>query len=284
VKPTLAVTSEWRPREFRHEPMRQFYSDSKPHHADVGPSAGGATARKPPRTPADPPTTALDAANLRLLRIFFLGRTLLIPFFVGMLVALTRPDGRMMLASLGLGALVLASVRYFQIHYEAPVTGAVFALVALGLERIDAWRPRSIRVGSVLAALVIAATAISVERKAERIIDMHTAFGFDLSGPRRAEATRQLRATEGRDLVIVEYGPEHIPHHEYVYNAADIDSADIVWARDMGAEQNRALLEYFKDRRVWRYRDGFGAGVDGLWPDAETKAPVSGKSVPTPSG
>ena len=38
---------------------------------------------------------------------------------------------------------------------------------------------------------------------------------------------------------------------EWVYNAADIDSAKVVWARDMTPALNRELIGYFKDRRMW---------------------------------
>jgi hypothetical protein len=37
-----------------------------------------------------------------------------------------------------------------------------------------------------------------------------------------------------------------------VWNAADIDGSKVVWARDMGEAANQELLDYFKDRRVWR--------------------------------
>ena len=47
------------------------------------------------------------------------------------------------------------------------------------------------------------------------------------------------------------YGPEHGSHIEWVYNRADIDGAKVVWARDMGEEQNQELLRYFSNRRVW---------------------------------
>ena len=41
------------------------------------------------------------------------------------------------------------------------------------------------------------------------------------------------------------------PHEEWVYNRADIDRQQVVWAQDMGAEENRKLTEYFKDRSIW---------------------------------
>jgi hypothetical protein len=52
-------------------------------------------------------------------------------------------------------------------------------------------------------------------------------------------------------LAIVRYRSPHDAWNEWVYNGADIDNSKVVWARDMGKEKNRELLEYFKDRQVW---------------------------------
>ncbi len=62
---------------------------------------------------------------------------------------------------------------------------------------------------------------------------------------------RDLEQSQERHLVIVRYGPNHSPHEEWIYNRADIDTAKVVWAREMGPQAERELLEYFKDRRVW---------------------------------
>jgi hypothetical protein len=43
----------------------------------------------------------------------------------------------------------------------------------------------------------------------------------------------------------------HDPLLDWVYNLADIDHTKVVWARDMGPEQNEELLRYYSDRRVW---------------------------------
>ncbi len=54
--------------------------------------------------------------------------------------------------------------------------------------------------------------------------------------------------------MLVSYKSDGNPDtpREWVYNAADIDSAKIVWAWDMGAAKNQELIDYFKDRQVWR--------------------------------
>ncbi|MFI5396496.1 MAG: hypothetical protein ACHQ9S_13265 [Candidatus Binatia bacterium] len=42
----------------------------------------------------------------------------------------------------------------------------------------------------------------------------------------------------------------HSVLEEWVYNDADIDGATMVWAREMEPDRNRALVEYFKDRKI----------------------------------
>ena len=38
---------------------------------------------------------------------------------------------------------------------------------------------------------------------------------------------------------------------EWVYNAANIDSSKVIWAREMDAANNLDLIRYYKDRQVW---------------------------------
>jgi hypothetical protein len=66
----------------------------------------------------------------------------------------------------------------------------------------------------------------------------------------RLQVTRELSQLDGQQLVIVRYSPTHDVDHEWVYNDADIDGAKVVWARDMGA-QNEELLRYFGNREAW---------------------------------
>ena len=67
----------------------------------------------------------------------------------------------------------------------------------------------------------------------------------------RAGILKFLGGLSGKQLVFVRYGRAHDVNHEWVYNHADIDGSTVVWARSMGPDKDRALISYFKDRRVW---------------------------------
>ncbi len=54
-----------------------------------------------------------------------------------------------------------------------------------------------------------------------------------------------------RHLIVVRYSPGHIWYREWVNNRAEIDEAQVVWARELDNEANRKLLNYFKERRIW---------------------------------
>jgi ketosteroid isomerase-like protein len=40
-------------------------------------------------------------------------------------------------------------------------------------------------------------------------------------------------------------------HHEWVYNAADIDAAKVAWAREVPGQDLKPLLDYYHDRKIW---------------------------------
>src|SRR5262249_26008905 len=67
----------------------------------------------------------------------------------------------------------------------------------------------------------------------------------------RARVVSELNTIPGLHLIFVSYKPGHDTRAEWVYNAADIDSAKIVWARDMGRAQNEELVRNFSYRKIW---------------------------------
>ena len=68
----------------------------------------------------------------------------------------------------------------------------------------------------------------------------------------QAKVQQELEKLPGRHLALVRYAADHDPKSvEWVYNAADIDDARVVWAREMSPAKDRELLDYFRNRNVW---------------------------------
>ena len=66
----------------------------------------------------------------------------------------------------------------------------------------------------------------------------------------RVAINDKLHKTGERDLVFVRYHPQH-KITEWVFNAADIDSAKVIWARDLGFAENEKLRRYYSGRTIW---------------------------------
>jgi hypothetical protein len=131
-------------------------------------------------------------------------------------------------------------------HYLAPELPLVWIVVIESMIVVwTKWRNwgRSI----VAASIVSCALGLPSLFLSNAIRNIH----HDLSWPRsRIAAT--LAATPGKHLIFVKYLPGHsIVYDEWVYNEPDIDSSRIVWARDLGPEQNARCIDYFHGRRIW---------------------------------
>ncbi len=135
-------------------------------------------------------------------------------------------------------------------HYVAPMTGLVFVVAVQALRQVRLWRWRGLPAGRAyvralpVAFLLLVVLSVPLEHRAGPA-DRHV---------QRALVLERLSHEPGRHLVLVRYAPKPLgmEHEEWVYNGADIDAAKVVWAREMGPEEDRALLEYFRGRRVWR--------------------------------
>jgi hypothetical protein len=56
-------------------------------------------------------------------------------------------------------------------------------------------------------------------------------------------------------LILVRYSSTHDPNYEYVFNSADIDGSQIIWARDMGEAKDRELVDYYRgSRKLWLWQ------------------------------
>jgi len=190
--------------------------------------------------------------KLRAAWQFFLGPALTVPLIAVAWTWRSRKTRTFLFLAASLIA-AMSLVPWFAPHYAAPATVVVCALVIQGLRALRQWRP----------GLTHAIPTICVAMAAVRIVMALLPIPFVLNYPmtwattwsphlEREAVERRLDALGGRHLVIVHYAPGHDPLKEYVFNGADIDGSEIVWAQDMGAGRNQELLRYFVGRRVWR--------------------------------
>ena len=147
----------------------------------------------------------------------------------------------------------------FQLHYIAAVT-CLFVLVSVaGLERIGGAPARLIVF--LCVAHFIFWYGLHVFDDSEVSMAMRPYETWDAinhgNPERRIYVNRQLAAIPGKLLVFVRYYPQHIFQDEWVYNAADIDGARVVWARDLGEAEDEKLRSYYPDRAVWLLEPDF---------------------------
>jgi 4-amino-4-deoxy-L-arabinose transferase-like glycosyltransferase len=192
----------------------------------------------------------LDVCRRKIKTYFFgalpvSGAVVPVCFAVGLVISawLNRRRSGMMAALLALAlfgtGLMFSS--WYNIHYAAPGIPLLILLIVQGLRALRACQKRG-----RLLVLVILTGAISLSVSGIAFLLRSQPNRFQRQ---RTALTRQLLATGPPHLVFVRYAPGHDPDNEWVFNAADIDRAPIVWAREL--PDNQPLLDYFRDRQVW---------------------------------
>lgn len=152
--------------------------------------------------------------------------------------------------------------RYAFPHYAAVYFGVLALLVALGLQRLrqqPAW---------VLAILCVAwaadAEALGNQLRGRRDVRLMTVLWPTLEYPpfslnftaegfvRTKEAVElDLARRPGPHLVFVKYDATHNPHEEWVYNGANLQEQDVVWARYYTEESRERVKKEFGGRVCW---------------------------------
>ena len=152
-------------------------------------------------------------------------------------------------------ALLLVSAGFFASiwsfpHYAAPVTCVIFLLLVQAIRHLRRMRIEGRPIGLALscAAVLLLAGEIGLRALNHCCDPLEWTCQGD---PSRAAIEEKLSHTSGKHLILVRYEEDHNIHDEWVYNGAEIDSAKVLWARELDPEQNAKLLAYFKDRHVW---------------------------------
>ena len=178
---------------------------------------------------------------------FWWGAVLLLP---GLPFALRDKKLRLPVIILLLGTVGVFAVIWSFAHYAAPFTCILIALLVQSIRHLRTMRLASFPIGKWLSrAAILLLVFDTFSYTSHHACDplLWTCQG----DPSRVAVHTHLSNTSGKHLVIVRYAEYHNIHDEWVYNGAEIDSAKVLWARELGAAQNAKLFAYFKDRQIW---------------------------------
>lgn len=201
----------------------------------------------------------LWAEKARIFWLFFAGPALTLPFVLGILHLRSRRRAipRAVLAVSVAGWLVIGWA--FFPHYAGPVFGAILLVVVDGLRRLCGLRVARWRVGRLapvavaVPLLVTAACRLAAQPLGLQVGAWPPAWYSTVryAGYTRGALEEELRRRGGRHLVFVRYAPRHSPHLEWVFNAADLAAAPVLWARSMGPRADAELARYESGREAW---------------------------------
>jgi hypothetical protein len=150
-------------------------------------------------------------------------------------------------------ALVLAGswieVCYYQ-HYFAPAAAALLLTSVQSFRHLRLWQTDAKPVGLLLSraipCMVLATVLIG------RVHLLARPEPLPLNSL-RDQAAALISNGFDRHVILVRCTAQRTPHEEWVYNGADIDNQEVIWAHDLGDQENKRLLEYYKDRKIWLY-------------------------------
>ena len=137
-------------------------------------------------------------------------------------------------------------------HYAAPAVAALLVVLVQGFRHLRLWRYHGRPVGRFLSRAIPAVMlAIVLAREGVRLWKQVPVENTKAVNYRRDKLEGLLLEQGPAHLIVVRYTRNQVPHEEWIYNHADIDNSPVVWAQDLGAEENRRLLSYYHYRTVW---------------------------------
>lgn len=133
-------------------------------------------------------------------------------------------------------------------HYIAPISCLIFVIIVHGLRSLSSFRLKRTSWGRYF----VIGISIAYFTKSVLSLGMRVSNGPRKDWAHARTAIIQCLENQGsKDLIMVRYSPRHNIHREWVYNSADIDNAEVVWARELSPRKNKQLFEYFRERNVW---------------------------------
>jgi hypothetical protein len=197
--------------------------------------------------------TARLGGRVRFFRFFFLAPLYLaLPAF---LLMLRQYRLVWIVMAIGLFWLGEAFYPYFYPHYIAAATCLFLLVSVISLEKLSRSSGEAVTLILILClAHFVFWYGIHLSGSQNLLIALSPEDSWDsvdytdLSG--RIAINDRLAREAGKQLVFVRYRPQRTAR-EWIQNAAEIDRARVVWAIDLGPEEDQILRSYYPDRRAW---------------------------------
>ena len=223
--------------QFRHEELRRYYDYEKDVH--------------------DRNATAFDLLKNSTLKgqemwRFYFGPALSIALVMLPVVIRSRRL-RLLLIAAGLTILAALIETGSSPHYAAAGTAAFLGVLTECFRRLRAQRRRLVFLAPAIMLLILCVRLGlgAMQLPFTQRVNFQSWCCVKPGNPNKARILGILNQTDGRHLVLVKPKTDPDNVFQWIYNDADIDGSKVVWARDMGARENRALLDYFHDRKIW---------------------------------
>jgi len=181
------------------------------------------------------------------------GVLLVIPFGLFLWPAWRNRKGSLPFSCVGIVFVGSFCETIYYTHYAAPATAAILLLLVYAMKELRKWSLDGKATGRFLSRAVPAAACLMfLAHEGVRLYRQEPIQATKPVNARKGLVEQVLREQKGgQHVVLVRYTREKTPHEEWIYNRADIDASDVVWAHDMGAAENRKIVDYFKGRSIW---------------------------------
>ena len=193
---------------------------------------------------------------LTLLRYYYGNLIWLLPLgaFMPFLWRSRRTRFPVILAAV-IGAASVIEVWWYP-HYGAPFVAVLLILAVQSMRYLRQWKYDGREVGRFLvSAMPVAVLLVIVASETEGIVTHRTADQIQARNSQKESAEQALLEKQpGQHVIFVRYTETHSPHQEWIYNPADIDSAPVIWAHDMGQTENERLRRYYAGRSFWLFK------------------------------
>lgn len=175
--------------------------------------------------------------------LFFIGSVMSIPFVAGVVSAIWSSRTRIIFWCGATTFFAYTVGVFFQPHYFAPATVCVFALLVLGLRAM--WRKRWPLLRAFAGTLCVTGLMFTL------IEGYHSVYFESPHASDRQLISKWVEGVPGKHLILVNYAPGHEIHRELVFNNADFQSEEVVWAHAMTPSLDAELCRAYPDRRIW---------------------------------